>query len=93
MPSEIRFPITLTRGPLLKQKPNKQISQEKQKNLDGRCINFHFVNAVEKELKTSQDDTKLCHPQLSVNKTVSRCSIYRMNSQPTNQNIKIGRRA
>ena len=55
---------------------------------------FHFVHPVKKrQLKTSQDDTKLCQLQLSVNKFPDAAEIFRMNSPVkflTSRSIEIG---
>ena len=60
--------MTLTSGAFLKQKRNKQIKHELQKNLDSTCISF-CTSSRKRQLKTSQDDKKkLCQLQVSVNK-------------------------
>ena len=74
MPSEIGFPMTLTSGAFLNQKRNKQTSHELQKNLDSSCISF-CTSSRKRQLKTSQDDTKLCQLQLSVNNFPDAASI------------------
>ena len=68
MLSEIRFPMTLICGAFLNQKRNKQSSHELQKNLESNCISF-CASRRKSQLKTSQDDTKLCYLQLWVNKS------------------------
>ena len=90
--SEIGFPLTLTSGAFLNQKRNKQTSHELQKNLDSRWISF-CTSSRKRQLKTSQDDTKLCQLQLSVNKLPDAAEIFRMNSPVkflTNRSIEIG---
>ena len=62
--------MSLTSSVFLNQKRNKQTSHELQKNLDSSCISFR-TSSRKRQLKTSQVDTKLCQPQLSV----SRCCI------------------
>ena len=58
---------------------------------------FHFVHPVGKrQLKTSQDDSKICQLQLSVNKFPDAAENFphELTCQIlTNQSIKIGRRA
>ena len=94
MPSEIGFPMTLTSGPFVNKKRNKQTSHELQNNLDSSCISF-CTPSRKRQFKTLQDDTKLSQLQLSVSK-FQRCKNYlhKLTCQIlTNQNIKIGRRA
>ena len=40
MPSDIGFPMTLTSGAFINQKPTKQTSHEQQKSLDSTCFSF-----------------------------------------------------
>ena len=69
MQSEIGFPMTLTSGAFLNQKPNKQTSHEQQKNLESSCISF-CTSSGNRQVKTSQDDTKFSASAIS--KQVSR---------------------
>ena len=47
---------------------SKQASQELQKNVDSCCISF-CRSSAKRQVKTSQDDSKLCQLQLLVNKS------------------------
>ena len=64
MPPEIGFP-TFTSDVFLNQKPNKQTSYEEQKTLDSSRISFCTFSG-ERQLKTSQVDTRLCQLQLQL---------------------------
>ena len=58
--------MTLISGAFLNQNRNKQASNELQKILDSSCNSF-CTSSRKRQLETSQDDTKLCQLQLSVN--------------------------
>ena len=67
MPSEIRFPMTLTSCAFVNKKRNTEASHEIQNNLDSSCISF-CTSCRKRQFRTSQDDTKFCQLQLSVSK-------------------------
>ena len=66
MPSEIGFPMTLTSGAFVNKMRNKKPAMNYRTILIAAVL--HFVHQVERQFKTSQDDTKLCQLQPSVSK-------------------------